>query len=127
MIFNLILWRINMEPSLEAIMQRWAAAAAAADINVLDEIIDDDFVRTSPKGALENKADYLEKYRGLRQRHVIIDELSCKLFGDVAVVFGRSVQDSVNTEEQVTTRYTDVFVKCDSLWRCVAAHGSRVG
>lgn len=117
-----------MDPTLAAIMHDWAGAAAVPDVRALDAILDDDFVGISPIGKTETKADYLAQFKGIGPRKVTVDELSSRIYGDVAIVFGRSTQDygQGNPPKILHTRYSDVFVKRGNAWKCVSAHGSRI-
>jgi ketosteroid isomerase-like protein len=56
-----------------------------------------------------------------------VDELSIRLFGDTAVVTGRSVLE-LRAEKPITVRlrFTDVFVRRDSVWKAVASHASSI-
>ena len=56
-----------------------------------------------------------------------IDEVLVRLFGDTAVVTGRSrVGVAGATPGEVTLRFTDVFVRRAGSWQVVASHATRV-
>jgi hypothetical protein len=57
-----------------------------------------------------------------------VDDLNIRLFGDTAVVTGRSVLAGSyqGKRASVTQRFTDVFVKRDGRWQAVASQGTQV-
>ena len=57
-----------------------------------------------------------------------IEDISVRLFGDAAVVTGRTrVVTGGDAPGQVTVRFTDVFIRQGARWRVVASHATRVG
>lgn len=57
-----------------------------------------------------------------------IDEVSVRLFGEAAVVTGRTVFATGGASPaSVTLRFTDVFVRRAGAWQVVASHATRVG
>ena len=57
-----------------------------------------------------------------------IDDLNVRVFGNVAVVTGRSVLAGSyqGNRASVVQRFTDVFVKRDGRWQVVASQGTQV-
>lgn len=57
-----------------------------------------------------------------------IDDISVRLFGDAAVVTGRTrlVTGGV-IPGRVTLRFTDVFIRQAGRWQVVASHATRLG
>jgi ketosteroid isomerase-like protein len=57
-----------------------------------------------------------------------VDDLNVRVFGDVAVVTGRSIlaRSYQGKRASVTQRFTDVFVRRDGRWRAVASQGTQI-
>jgi ketosteroid isomerase-like protein len=55
-----------------------------------------------------------------------VDEVTVMLFGDAAVVRGRTFAAGMVNGSPVTARirFTDVFIRRDAKWRAVASHAS---
>jgi ketosteroid isomerase-like protein len=57
-----------------------------------------------------------------------IDDLNIRVFGDFAVVTGRSVLSGSYQGQRanVVQRFTDVFARRDGRWQAVASQGTQV-
>ena len=62
-------------------------------------------------------------------RRVEIDDVKAHVFGDTAVVIGRThrVGDVAGSAYDVVIRFTDTFVRRDGRWQVVASHASMLG
>jgi ketosteroid isomerase-like protein len=62
----------------------------------------------------------------LKIRSVKLSELEVRIYGDTAVVIGLNQTDGSWDGEDFNTRdrFTDVFIKKDGAWKCVASHSS---
>ena len=57
-----------------------------------------------------------------------IDEISVRVFGDAAVVTGRTTASTSGANPvTVTLRFTDFFVRRSGRWLVVASHATRLG
>ena len=57
-----------------------------------------------------------------------VDEISVRVFGDAAVVRGRTrVATGGGRPDRVTLRFTDVFIRRSGQWQVVASHATRLG
>jgi len=104
------------------------AAMLKGDYGTVENFIADDFIVTSPDGTTANKAVYLDRLRSGRRRptSVVHDDVRVRVYGDVAVITGRSTgRLMVDGQEQaVVVRYTHVYTKERDQWRMVAMHVS---
>jgi hypothetical protein len=59
----------------------------------------------------------------------VVDDLSVKLYGDAAVVRGRTSVSARVSGAPVSARirFTDVFIRRDGRWQAVASHASALG
>ena len=57
-----------------------------------------------------------------------VDDLKVRVFGDVAVVTGRSVLAGSyqGKRASVVQRFTDIFVKRDGRWQAIASQGTQI-
>jgi ketosteroid isomerase-like protein len=57
-----------------------------------------------------------------------IDDLSVRVFGDAAVVTGRTTATTGGAKpSSLTLRFTDVFVRREGRWLVVASQATRIG
>jgi len=55
----------------------------------------------------------------------IVDEVAVRVYGDTAVVTGRTIA-AISDELTIRLRFTDVFVHRDERWLAVASHATRI-
>jgi ketosteroid isomerase-like protein len=57
-----------------------------------------------------------------------VDDLNVRMFGEIAIVTGRSVLTGTykGKRASVTQRFTDVFARRDGRWQVVASQGTQV-
>ena len=111
---------------LLSLMQDWMNAEVKADMAFLDRFITDDCVITDPSGAVWTKAQFLG---GLKSgmgavQSFALDNMKARIYGDAAVVNGRMTAKQTFQGQDISGQYqcTDVFIKKDGRWQCVAAH-----
>jgi uncharacterized protein (TIGR02246 family) len=116
------------EASLRAIEEKWDTASLKGDAASLATIFADGFITTDTDGKVRTKAETLARVKSgaVKYQNAKADDLKISVFGDTAVVNGRwkgkFVEDGKATE--ATERFTDVFVRQNGQWRCVASHAS---
>jgi ketosteroid isomerase-like protein len=98
------------------------------DIDELASVFADTYVNTSPSGQLRSKAEFLEALQADSSRISEIKESDKQthVYGDTAVV---TVQFEVQGTDQgepfdFKGRATDIWVKQNGQWFCVAVHSS---
>lgn len=119
------------EPSRELaeIQQRLAKAWVAADRAAIEEIIAADWTVTGTDGRVSTRSDVLRDTFETNVHRVLaieIDDVRVRLFGDAAVVTGRThgLGEYASAPYDVTIRFTDVFVRREGRWQAVASHAS---
>jgi ketosteroid isomerase-like protein len=115
---------------LTELERNWDAAVRRKDVGFIEKVLADEFVVTYAEGGRSDKARELTVAAEFNQQvdSVTLDEFVVKVYGDTAVVWftqhlvgpmqGRSVS--------LTFRYTDVWVRRDGRWQCVASHATKV-
>jgi hypothetical protein len=92
----------------------------------------DEFIFTDSGGGITTKAEdvaSLDQPQGaFKLVSYVVDEMTVKIYGKTAVVWGRSITTSRSADKEVVskTRFTDVFVRRDGRWQLVAGHSSRI-
>jgi ketosteroid isomerase-like protein len=119
------------EKDLIKVENDWGNAWVKSDGKFFDQLYATEFLATSSDGNVYNKVDgikddtspeYTEKSFGL-------SDLKVHIYGETAVVTGRNNVKfkKAGKAEQIDVRFTDVFVKRDGRWQCVATQGTKVG
>jgi ketosteroid isomerase-like protein len=120
------------EVVLAALQQTLAKAWVSGDRETIERIIAPDWRSTGPDGRMIDRASVLAEVFETRRhkiRRVEIDDVSVRVYGDAAVVTGRThgVGELEGSPYDVKIRFTDTFVRRDSRWQAVASHASLLG
>jgi ketosteroid isomerase-like protein len=110
--------------------EEWAAALVKNDLSVVDRVAAPEWMLTLPDGQMMSKSqsDADMKSGVLKFESFHLDEMKVKVYGDTAIVFGLETEKSTYKGEDMSGQYrfTDVFIKRDGKWQCVATHTSKV-
>ncbi len=114
---------------LADIQQQLAKAWVAGDRAAIERIIAPDWSVTGTDGRVGGRADVLRDVFETKVHRISvleIDDVSVRVFGETAVVTGRTHGrgEYSNVPYDVTLRFTDVFVRRDGRWQAVASHAS---
>jgi ketosteroid isomerase-like protein len=117
------------EHVLAALQQTLAKAWVGGDRTTIERIIAPDWRSTGPDGRMTDRAGVLAdvfEARLHRIQRVDIDDVNVRVFGDAAVVTGRThgTGEVRGTPYDVVIRFTDTFVRRDGRWQGVASHAS---
>jgi ketosteroid isomerase-like protein len=100
------------------------------DIGTLGRLLADDYIFTNPAGVFADKTEYLEGakadtavYESVRNYHKVV-----KVYGDAAVVAGSTTVKGSYDGHEIggVFRFTDMFVKRQDRWQCIAIHLTRI-
>jgi ketosteroid isomerase-like protein len=116
---------------LTELQQQLARAWVAGDRAAIERIIAPEWTVTGPDGGISTRADVLRdvfETRTHRIRSLTVDDVRVRVFGDAAVVTGRTRGrgESGSTPYDVEIRFTDTFVRREGQWQAVASHASMV-
>ncbi|HEY0944661.1 MAG TPA: nuclear transport factor 2 family protein [Opitutaceae bacterium] len=118
------------EEIIRHLESEWASALVRTDFAAIDRITAPEWVLTTPDGKQLPKAqaDADLKAGALRFESLNVDTLQIRIYGGTAVVFGLETQRSTHLGNDVSGQYrfTDVFVKRDGRWQCVATQLTRI-
>lgn len=122
----------KMEAELKQLELDIGAANVRRDKAFFERIEADEFIFTDSAGGLTTKAEdvaSLDKPAGeFKLVSYEPDDMKVRIYGNTAVVTGRTTTMLQSKDREVTnrSRFTDVFVKRDGRWQLVAGHSSRI-
>jgi len=107
-----------------------AQAAVRGDTAFLEQNTADDYTFINPRGTLATKAQMLAAFKSgdIKLQSNELDDLQVRVYGDTAVLTGRSTQKG-QTQGQDSSgqyRFTRVYVKRDGHWQSVAFQSTRI-
>jgi hypothetical protein len=117
------------EESLAELQQLLARAWVAADRATIERIIAPDWTTTGVDGSVRTREQVFGEVfdtRVLRITQMAVDGVEVRVFGEAAVVTGRThaVGEFSGQRYDVRIRFTDVFVRRGGQWQAVASHAS---
>jgi hypothetical protein len=115
--------------SLADLQQVLARAWVVRDRAAIERIIAPDWTTTGPDGSVRTRAQVLAEVFDAhvhRIQQIAIDAVEVRLFGEAAVVSGRThaLGEFASQKYDVWIRFTDVFVRRGGQWQAVASHAS---
>lgn len=121
----------EMKNDLLQIEREIGRANLDCDYKYFDQVEGEDFIFTDAAGTVSSKKQDMAGEKDCRKTEgkYDVDDTEVRLFGNTAVVTGRTTIVHKNKEEKLVTRrsrFTDVFVWRDGRWQLVAGHSSRI-
>jgi len=120
----------KLEQELIKLENDRAQAAVRADTAFLEEHTADDYTFITPRGVLTTKAQMLAAFKSgeTKLQSYDLDDLKVRIYGDTAVVNGRSTQKGQAQGQDATGQYrfTRVYVKQSGRWQSVALQSTRI-
>lgn len=108
----------------------WVNAIVHKNINVLNHVIADDFIGTSPNGFRYTKQEAISDLQSGAYvvADMALDKVNVRVFGDTAIVTLYQTEKSRYGSENLSGRYafTDVWLRRDGVWQAVASQGTPV-
>jgi len=108
----------------------WCQAYLKADPVALADIELDGYTLTTPEGHIDTKENEIAdlKSGAIRFLELSSHELSLNVYGDTAIVTGRTVLKAIEDNEphDGIFQFTDTFVRQNGRWRVAAEHATRV-
>jgi ketosteroid isomerase-like protein len=111
------------ERQLTQLVKDLNEAVVKADVTVLEQVLHEDYVHNRPSGVVEDRAQYLEnrKTRRVDFESLVPDEMNVRVYGDTAIVTGRSTAKGKDQHGKMDEqrRWTRVLVRRDGRWQFV--------
>jgi ketosteroid isomerase-like protein len=127
------------EREVRELEARFREAVVRGDRAFYDRVLADDFTHTSHSGAFKTRAQWLAESRSgdkaepvpgaTRYEAFEVDDLAVRVYGDTAVVTGRTTPRGLDSKGRPMTgryRFLRVWVKREGQWRVVAFQGTRI-
>jgi ketosteroid isomerase-like protein len=115
--------------ALVELEHRLASAWVSGDRPFIEALLAPDWTVTDPAGNVLSRQQVLDEAFVTSDRNITamtVDDLRVRVFGDTAVVTGRTRATGTyqGNTATVVLRFTDVFVHLDARWRVVASQGT---
>ncbi len=107
---------------LIALDKAWTAAELKGDKKAAGELIAEDFVGTTQRGEIQNKAQYMAGVTA-NSDMVKADDYKITIHGSIAIMTHRSTVEGVRN---IQFRSTHVWQKRAGKWLIIAHHGSQI-
>ncbi|HKQ06327.1 MAG TPA: nuclear transport factor 2 family protein [Blastocatellia bacterium] len=119
------------EQTIKALEHTYAEAVMRQDVPALDHLLADDFIATSSRGELRNKGQEIDDIRpnpDYVMKAFDVDEVNVRIFGETAIVTGRSTLKASYKGRDSTSlfRYTRVYARRKGKWQVVAQQLTRI-
>lgn len=129
---NMAVRNSNAEQEVRRLMREWDEAYMRRDTSALDRILADDFSFTDAAGKVSNKMQYIMAIIKSPDMMLIkpfnSDDVNVRVYGDTAVVTGRSPLKGRPRGRTLSDlyRFTDVWVNRQGRWQAVASQVTRI-
>jgi ketosteroid isomerase-like protein len=124
--------RTPSDGDLITLETEWSQAAVKRDGADLQRFYADEYIFTNEDGVISSKTkDIADITSGtFHLASYKLEDMKVHFYGDVAVVTGRNpikgLWEDTGNDISGPYRFTDVFVKRDGRWQCVASQSSRI-
>ena len=112
----------SVEEQLIQMDKSWTVAELKGDKKAAGHLIADDYVGTTQRGEIENKAQYLASVVPNADT-VTADDYKVTIHGNMAIMTHRATVKGVRN---IQFRSTHIWMKRGGKWQIVAHHGSRI-
>jgi len=120
----------SVEQLLMRMERNWGEAIVQRNIGKIREIVAPDVLLTTPDGTVQSLGDDLAELQSGAFSAELYDsfDMKVKLYGDCAVVTGRTKLKGKYKGEEVQDqfRWTDTFVRRKGRWQIVASQATSV-
>jgi ketosteroid isomerase-like protein len=124
---------------IQELETQFGRAVIAGDRAYYDRVLAEDFTHTSHSGVFKTRAQFMAESKFDEQKDLKsgrtrydaydVDDLAIRIYGDTAVVTGRTSPKGRTAQGQPITgqyRYLRVWVKRQGRWQAVAFQGTRI-
>jgi ketosteroid isomerase-like protein len=122
---------VNTEQLILRLENEGREATLKNDLAANDRLLADNWINVNPDGSVTTKAKLLEllKAGSFTIQSIENDEVMVRVFGDAAVVTGRSTTKRAGERGEILTRqvrFTRVYVRDHGRWQVVSAHNTPI-
>ncbi len=112
----------SVEEKLIEMDKAWTSAELKGDKKTVGDLIAADFVGTTQRGEIQNRAQYVSSVVP-NSDFVRSDDYKITIYGNVVVMTHRSTVSGVRNMQ---FRSTHIWMKRGGKWKIVAHHGSQI-
>jgi ketosteroid isomerase-like protein len=117
--------RVSDLEALSQLNQAYIDSVLRNDVAQFEALLADDFLCTTPDGALLDRAAFLSHTAtAAKLQSLEAHDVNIRIMSDVAIVHARTTFARADGSAGVG-RYTDIWVKRGGRWLAVAAHVTR--
>ena len=121
----------NTEQLILRLEDEGREATLKNDIEANDRLLADNWMNINPDGSVTTKVKLMEllKDSSFKIMSIDNDEVMVRVYGDAAVVTGRSTTKRAGQGSEVMTRqvrFTRVYAKIKERWQVVSAHNTLI-
>lgn len=119
----------NVVREITDLEKAWGTAAAKYDVSWFEKHIAENYTGVMWGTKIINKTGKIDLVKSKARKLEASDEtIKVQLFGDTAIATGISLIKGTFEGQDVSGRYawTDVWIKIEGRWQCVAEHGSKL-
>lgn len=120
----------DVAKQLESLNRAGMESYVKRDVGFLEQHVADDYLSTFPDGSVLDKQGEIRALESgaVVLREVIASEMKVRVYGDAAVITGRSTIKAVvaGRDERGEYRFTDVWIKRVGRWLAVASQVTRI-
>lgn len=110
---------------LDDLNDNFIRAVRESDASWFDQNVTEDFLNSNADGSLSDRAQFLTQIaRPCAVSRLQAEDVRIRIFGDTAIIHGRTTFQKPDGQPGAG-RYTDIYVREQGRWLCVAAHVTR--
>ena len=120
------------EQELIALENSWSQASVKRDGAVLPRFYAEEYIFTDEDGVVSTKTKEIANITGgvFKLNSYKFENMAVHVYGEVAIVTGQNTikgtWEDIERDISGPYRFTDVFVRRDGRWQCVASQASRI-
>ena len=100
-----------------------------SDAAELQRLLADDYVLYNSQGKIEDKADFIRDYAGMKLQPFAVEDETIRVFGDAAVLAGVATLSGTDLASgeafSLRLRFADVWRKRDGRWQVAFTQATR--
>ncbi len=104
--------------------RRWVQAHRDLDIDVIKEILHENYTQLKSDGSLARKIETVASYASGKRHWEVAqsDQYDVQIFGDIALLIGRWIGRGENSGERFdyTARFMSIYVRTSGGWKLIA-------
>jgi ketosteroid isomerase-like protein len=121
---------IDLKNEVTKLNRQWMESYVKRDAAFLERYLSEDYTSTFPDGAVLDKSTEIKSLKSgdIALTEMTPREMNVRVYGEAAVITGRSVIKAKVSGEELSGeyRFTDVWVRLDNQWQAVASQVTRI-